>query len=85
MSNEAGPSKRRRMLPTTVLEDTASEGSKSPGNDGVAVALPRIYEARASITGLQTRLLRNKNTTGDLIETIAPPGKHGAIEDKQFL
>ncbi|KAG5990241.1 hypothetical protein E4U52_004832 [Claviceps spartinae] len=27
MSNEAGPSKRRRMLPTTVLEDTASEGS----------------------------------------------------------
>ncbi|KAG5963467.1 hypothetical protein E4U57_006199 [Claviceps arundinis] len=30
MSNEAGPSKRRRLLPTTTLEDTASEGSTQP-------------------------------------------------------
>ncbi|KAG5989757.1 hypothetical protein E4U52_005283 [Claviceps spartinae] len=30
MSNEAGPSKRRRLLPTTKLEDTASEESTQP-------------------------------------------------------
>ncbi|KAG6120026.1 hypothetical protein E4U13_006992 [Claviceps humidiphila] len=30
MSNKAGPSKRRRLLPTTTLEDTASEGSTRP-------------------------------------------------------
>ncbi|KAG6126665.1 hypothetical protein E4U35_002595 [Claviceps purpurea] len=120
MSNEAGPSNRRRMLPTTELEDTASEVrgnvrnartssksltlpppadppysprlasdarimvGKSPGNDRIAVALPIISEARASITGLQTRPLRNKNAAGDLIETTAPPGQYGAIEEKQF-
>ncbi|KAG6020647.1 hypothetical protein E4U19_006228 [Claviceps sp. Clav32 group G5] len=89
MSKEAGPSKTRRMLPTTELEDIASEGSDagimvgnapsndrsmSTGNDRIVVALPRIYEARASITGLQTRPLRNENAAGDLIETtsIAP-------------
>ncbi|KAG6253431.1 hypothetical protein E4U24_008282 [Claviceps purpurea] len=57
---------------------------RSPGNDRIAVALPRISEARASITGLQTRPLRKKNAAGDLIETTAPPGQYGAIEEKQL-
>ncbi|KAG6228961.1 hypothetical protein E4U26_000630 [Claviceps purpurea] len=60
MSNKAGPSKRRRLLPATELEDTASEGGKSPGNERI----PRIYEAGASINGLQTRPLRSKNAAG---------------------
>ncbi|KAG6151816.1 hypothetical protein E4U47_002471 [Claviceps purpurea] len=57
---------------------------KSPGNARIAVALPRIYEARASITGLQTRPLRNKIAAGDLIETTAHPGHYGVMEEKQF-
>ncbi|KAG6146006.1 hypothetical protein E4U37_000586 [Claviceps purpurea] len=57
---------------------------KYPGNDRIAVALPRIYEARASITGLQTRPLRNKNAAGHLIETTAHPGHYGVMEENQF-
>ncbi|KAG6124768.1 hypothetical protein E4U12_007905 [Claviceps purpurea] len=121
MSNEAGPSKRRRMLPTTELEDTASEGSarqcskcsyilqishfasaRRPSvltktcercqNYGRQV--PRQRQNRGSspdnIRGpsehnrLATRPLRNKNAAGDLIETTAPPGQYGAIEEKQY-
>ncbi|KAG6097157.1 hypothetical protein E4U31_005193 [Claviceps sp. LM219 group G6] len=48
---------------------------ESPGNERIAVALPRIYEARASITDLQTRPLRNKKVAGDVIETTAHPGQ----------
>ncbi|KAG6304213.1 hypothetical protein E4U45_001839 [Claviceps purpurea] len=111
MSNEAGPSKRRRMLPTTELEDTASEGSArqcskcsyilqishfaSARRPSVLIKtcercqnygrqVTRQRQNRASITGLQTRPLRNKNAAGDLIETTAPPGQYGAIEEKQF-
>ncbi|KAG6260323.1 hypothetical protein E4U49_005003 [Claviceps purpurea] len=105
MSNEAGPSKRRRMLPTTELEDTASEGSARQCSKCsyilqishfASARRPSVLiktcercqnygrQARASITGLQTRPLRNKNAAGDLIETTAPPGQYGAIEEKQF-
>ncbi|KAG6260008.1 hypothetical protein E4U47_000766 [Claviceps purpurea] len=41
-------------------------------------------QARASITGLQTRPLRNKNAAGHLIETTAHPGHYGVMEENQF-
>ncbi|KAG6018738.1 hypothetical protein E4U19_008089 [Claviceps sp. Clav32 group G5] len=67
-----------------IVRDAEIMVGKSPGNDRIAVALPRIYEARASITRLQSRPLRNKKAAGDVIVMTAHPGHYGVMEEKQF-
>ncbi|KAG6319333.1 hypothetical protein E4U22_004666 [Claviceps purpurea] len=92
MSNEAGPSKRRRMLPTTELEDTASEGSaRQCSKCSYILQISHFASARRPSVLIKTcercqnygrQVPRQRQNRGSSPDNIRGPSEHNRLANE---